>query len=565
MTSQELNKRIENRALYSLEKYFGINIDNHLKDYSTEASWDGYITYKNDLNTKAGHTQIPCQVKGSIIEEKYHENKATIEIADLINYKLNGVLYFVVKMKFDEEYNVAEERILYKLFFNTDVDKILEKARVTNQETVTVDLEQIHNSSEMDRVCKLYFAKRTIINESTIIPNDFEIKPEYKIHILNDTKYNHPIFGHDYFCQIDTGLSKYYIENLNLESLTKYIDEKITINEKLYFEKVKVIEQNDSRSLVLNEALSFEFSESKVKVLLNEQTDIICYKNAVKFLYDTIIYGHFNIGEEKVALGKETDMDKNDNIFKNILEKCEILLSFIQSLGVNRNFKFSDFSKENINGLMHLYKDANVEEYVKPLFIELAKEGYVFVACKKNKQLKIYNIFDDEFLSKYALGIKNDEGEIIRALPYFDIEPKYLKKISLPTQNEYEKQFNKYVDLKGENFHFINYFCLNLLISYDENKNMNFLKIAEFTMKKLYEAYKSDTFLINCLQIKRRLNIEFTHEEYVQLESLVSSTDNNIKFCAYVLKRDKFNASIVQIDDAIKEMPIYNLYLSLTL
>ena len=152
MISQAIKERIEDRSIFCLQKYFGINIDEHLKKHSTEASWDGYITYKNNINTKVGHTQIPCQVKGTIIEEEYYENKAIVDLDDLRNYKLNGVLYFVVKMKFDEEYKVTEERVLYKLFLNTDIDKILKKITKQNQKKVTVALEQINNISEMNNV-----------------------------------------------------------------------------------------------------------------------------------------------------------------------------------------------------------------------------------------------------------------------------------------------------------------------------------------------------------------------------------------------------------------------------
>ena len=277
-----------------------------------------------------------------------------------------------------------------------------------------------------------------------------------------------------------------------------------------------------------------------------------------------IIYGYFCVGDKIVQLGKEKNIDDIEIVLKRTLKNCDIIVSFIQSLGINKTLKLSDFSKKNMNGLIHLFENEDEEEYVKPLYIELANEGYVFIARRINKQFDIFNIFDDAFLSKYALGIQNNEGKIIRALPYFDIEAKYLKKINLPTKREYENQFNKYVDLKEENLYFINRFCLNLLISYDENKKINFLKIAEYTMKKLYNTFKSDILFINCLQIKRRLRKKFTYDEYAHLESLVSSTDNNIKFCAYVLKKDKYNASIIQIDEKIKEMPIYNLYLSLT-
>lgn len=556
--SNELNDFIEDRGLFCIRKYLTPKITDFMVAGSTKPSWDGSLIFREKPGKKEGCVEIPVQVKGTFDIEKFENNKASVSVVDLNNYKLNGILYFFVKMKIDEENNVIDDRVLYTILFHNDIDRILNALKKENQETVTLDFKEITSKIDLEHACEVFKQKKMMLNESSLLPSTVNIADISKITILNDTKYNAPVFGHNYFGQLESNGTKYFIDNLKVEEILLSKTNKVFVDDILYFDKVKLIQKEVETIIKLNESLHITIENSVNRLVLDFATNINSFRDALKFLCAALLKKSFKINAKQYSFENiDNDFFAYDNI-ASLLKTCEYLSLFLEKTNCKNKYLFNDFTSSQIEAIVNAFESKATE--IKPYFIELKHNSIAFARGLINDTIEIYNILDKKFLDKFYFAIRDKNDVYTRTLPYSILEVEHLEKINFIDLKEYESHYNKYVELSESTAEDLNNFTLRMLLAYDKNKNRNLLNIALFNFKKLNEKFPdSPAYLVNLIQTMMRMKMSIK-KYYEFIEKLTNDENQNYKFCGHVLFKNVYLASKIEIDDYMRKMPIYNLY-----
>lgn len=543
-------------------------------------SWDGNLFLYNSYDIKKENLKckIPVQVKGVIVNalnaKKY---TYSIQITDLRNY-LNdgGVLFFVITMKNIDKYN-----IFYINLLPFDINKILNNIK-KDQETKSLTLEKLDIQSPhiLESICENFrinkklqfstFEHSISVNDSTEYFSKFVVPDNVNVDkfLLSNDLY--------LYAQNDNMTIPVAIDKIKLSILSKTLNKKVCVGNKIYYDNYLVITKLDDNYIQIGKCIKFYLypngTESSINFknigTLNEQL------KDVKFLIDLYYAGDLNLGGISVIrnINKTKEFIENlENYYKHLLEIRSILNYF----NVKKDLKIEILKKKEFN-LLNLIID--VVLYNKNVEMESCDIGYlnlnfaninilVFASLTKENYFRIIDLFKSEG-DQIVLFTDNKEDSS-KLNRFLSLKAEYMIKYDNLDLQFVEGSIMSF-DRNEKTFEYVNIFVLELIKGYDLDKNLiKFLFTALKLLNWIYESSNASYIYINiCQALKRIGNLSNEH-----IEKLIALKDqeerNDIKFAINILIDSKneanfyFNKLSLEEQNNLKNYPIYTLYINM--
>lgn len=574
------------RTLISRNAYLSPYIDENDKT----PAWDGFVYVygnKNPNHPKESLIgRVPIQVKGKRVEEIKEEYISyKIERNDLNAYRSEGgSIFFVVQIT--EKYDV---QVYFKELLPLDIERLLKKmgnhkSKKVRFKKIPLDedglanlfLNFIHNRKKqvgtVDKE-KLYFDDWDNSLES--IENFYfscslvNIKPENVFKALTTM----PI----YLYAKPKGLNiKIPIDRFTSGVITENTTHEIGIEDKIYYDKAKVVWENGQKYIKFGTALSIAIQEDRnnginiklnIKPLgaLNERIE------DGNFFSDVNKAKGFTINGIKIPLNDEID-DEIKRLLLN-LDTLRELKCVLHSLNVNEDLELDSLSNEEgwkIDFLLNINKVTNYEfkSDGNPLkFIKIGNIKILFIEENVNGNILASDYFSENSWSRYKIFADNKLGEKQEISKYLLLKANDLTCSNCVCKNIFE-DIIKY-DTGYEYQISVNYFLLEIIKAYDMNigKHEDLYKLAVQVSEWLCNKSENDVnYRMNYLQIKKRKQ-PLNDAEISELENIIKSyfDDWSIKVGALILL-GKINEAEKIIREQSKEnkskfkqYPIYSL------
>lgn len=588
--------KIEKGAILALKDMIFLhnNMDDFINNNDKEPSWDGsiYLYTNEDLKVENIKYRIPVQVKGKNNEELLEKGLTKGEIYYPVEYKNlkkyfedGGIIYFVIVISDDG----VKKAIFYNALTTIKLKRILKelvnKRKVLKEDsTKNITLQLIKDKNELFQVLDRfgYNKEQQGSGNGEIIKNAITIKDIDKLKNIRLRIYsNESLF--DINNKISTGEICLYgeVSDLNIWlpfelkeqknfNLKRNISQKIGCSKKIYYTEtiVEVLKKNEI-TVNLSENLKLIINNEKdskdyLKIDLNFNTvgsiKSICYD--LEFIETLSEENQLYIDNKLACELKDIDIS---------IEEVEIFKIFNKALSyfnIKYNKKVIDFKEEDwefINTLANIYL-GNINDF--------------------EEEYKVYNLPIDEKIIQF-LFFNKEKGNIIvdnTTLPKnieFTINDEENNKHKIPLFIYYKRDdWNKLYDFEEElllneieknDFDsftqdmFYNLF-IELLASYDINKNEKYYNMANLICNKLLEVDPNNKYgIINKFQLLKRKG-DLTEEQLKELDNMLNNNSDKMLICAInILLENKYQAKKVFKDlteeekNVFENFPIYNL------
>lgn len=241
-----------------------------------EPSWDGYINaYHHAGNHPKGDMvgRVAVQVKGHRCECVEKAKKSfSVEMSDIRNYlQEGGTIFFVVYIT--EETEV----VYYRSLLPYDLRRILRDHG--NQSSYTINLDRFPTNKKEIADLILNFVRNRDKQRTAISSEMVDIEQLTDQGLLKslsfgfttvDKKYRHPIdyfFTHDMYLYADLpfGISMPVQHIKNIEMAVSEIQNNISVNGKVFYEKYKCVHKQDSDEIYLGKSIVMSTSKTEEK------------------------------------------------------------------------------------------------------------------------------------------------------------------------------------------------------------------------------------------------------------------------------------------------------------
>lgn len=552
--------------------------------------WDGDIfvySNKDKLIIDNYRYSVKTQVKATEWKaEKFpQQQNYEIKLRDLKKYDEDGgVVFFIVVVKRNRT-----SKVFYRVLSKIQIKHLINSAsgkKFTKVQCLPVpepivflrEIESLHNQA----------------NHTIITPNEL-IGKEYKMHIhtpyapkdLNflshlATSYN------DVLVSIDGIPGEFYLMAPTRLQLGKIFSHSIKVNDKEYFNQVKVEFILEGIKCSIGNSVNILFPHKLKNIKPQEVT--VSYKFSastileaeleLSFIIDVFKNGGFFIDNFRIPLGNFTEATIKQQIdaWSDMLLFVKRIKELFKILGVIEDIDFNKLTNAEAKGfeiLMAAFLDEafididphydKKESYVENftiagitlfIFLELQEDG-------SYKFKDIHNYFDFPFRSQ--------KGKLLQR-PTLSI---LLERDDLPANLGLENAFRQYRNLLEEDessFFIINHDLERLLTHYDRTNKFQYLRIAFELFQILFDFEGGNTELniytrIIGLEIYKRQEkvLKDTHKELLyDMENHTS--DPYLKFAIAVLT-DNFDKSdwiLKNMDSEMRkftmERPLYTYY-----
>lgn len=550
-----------------------------LKDYiSTNDKtpmWDGEIyIYKENSKYKANEDfrgKISVQVKGhKVTKIKSGNSKYSIDVEYLRAYQKDkkGVLLFVVEMTDSEN-----TQIYYANLLPVDLKEILERLK-ENQKTISIDIKPIKEKSpsSMKMIC-LNFFRNSNEQMNIEIKNIDEIDKIHKIEftVVGEEKYleeyllNNDIYSYA-FDEITN--KKYALPKL--KEVQKYQTNKVDvrIKDKLYYNQITIIKNREEQYILYGKSTKIYLDRNKINFEL--KGNVYERINDAKFIIDLLKNREmtvkdknipFPINIEKIQKEKYIESLRQDldylNKMKNLFEKFNIKFEKdLDTLDEKSLTNLKRFAKLNDGILIDGLKESGIH------FIEIA--GYCiafFVSVDSNKKVEVYNYFDD-LSGKMRVFYFDSNKNQIPISPYINLTAENLISFSNINIDIIKKSFDS-PEYSEETCLRYNLWLLELIKAYDESNEKKWLEFAEYLIDKILKFSSSPVYIINKLQIIKRIR-NLNQEEKDELYEIKENEKDDMIQCGIAILLDNssdFERHFNKLEnkEEFKKFPIYNL------
>lgn len=473
------NELIEEEAIRIIQKELPINhCQEFIKKASTEASYDGYINYfKNrSANNKEGIMPIPVQVKGTT--ESYKKNHYDCDVSDLKNYSSSGVCYFVVKIKYNDDYSsVVSYRILAKSIVGVEALQLLEGKE--KQKTIRVELNEICNEKDFVNLFDAHKTKQETVTLHSYV-DLFKTKSGTVSLLGEDNKYTStPAVGKQYFATFNANGNISFAHNFRIEWSIVRINDEVKVKDKLFFNVYEKQENEKGKSfIVFNNALCLEIVDVGFKVILNQYALVDEYVDALEFLYAAMDNKTFTIGGLNVpVLNNEETANKMVSMYYNLLIFAKTIRGFIRSVGYEKPFSIMDLNKNDINTIALMYTKFN-DNSVDYTLVSISLFTRMVARIMSKGQILFLNIFDPNLYMAVKFKYNNDPRK--KTTPFIRISIEQWEKMDLAEQEVFENIIKKHVTLEKDVTWDYRLVVRNLILAYKNTNRGKLFSYASF-------------------------------------------------------------------------------------
>lgn len=561
--------------------------------------WDGdLMLYKEGGKNKNQYLigPVPAQVKSTCNKNIPNSTfKRKIKVEELKTFQKNGgIAYFVVYV---HPTDFKKSKAFYSLL--TPVDLVRYITMTNSQKTISVDLQELKGLDMQKELSFLDFFNDCNKQRNFVSPI-----------FLKDIEKEIDSFKIDFSlasCKDKIDLFKYLTKHENFIYVTfkgdptktphplgdrryklkafQEFDLNISVKEKVYFNKCIAEIENGELYIVIPDVMRFAFPmelsdtpfEGKVHIntvfkTLSRQIHIL------NFLIDVINERGFYVGGVKMSV---SDIGQDDlGHLQGELEGANNLQKVLSDLHVEKDLNVSDLSKEdikNINILISKFIYNKTIEFIDlrpPRFakMDIADVSILFFVDKdQNNNIRLTPAYDLNMFV-FTTESENDERKII-VPPYVGYNAEIFRDVCNINYSDFLPSFVEKRTSENRFYQSMNWTILRMLMGFDAQTKKNSILIkTAFDMAKWLEKNdpdKSSHFIhvINCLQIKKRLNL-FDKEDEESIVNILEMKDSNdeLKFAAYLLLDDIAMAKryFLKMDKSTQDqyrssMPLYNL------
>ena len=539
---------------------------------------------------------VPAQVKSTCNKNiPISTVKRKINVEELKTFQKNGgIAYFVVYV---HPTDFKKSKAFYSLL--TPVDLVRYITMANSQKTISVDLQEL---KELDMQKELSFLD--FFNDCNKQRNF--VSPIF----LKDIEKDIDTFKIDFSlasCKDKNDLYKYLTIHENFIYVTfkgdptktphplgdrryklkalQEVELDISVKEKTYFNKCIAEIENGNLFIVIPDVMKFTFPmelsdtpfEGKVHIntvfrTLSQQIHIL------NFLIDVINEGGFYVGGVKMSVS-DIGQDDLDHL-QGELEGANNLQKVLSELHVEKDLDVSDLSKEdikNINTIISKFiynKPIEFTDLKPPRFakMDIADVSILFFVDKdQSDKIRLTSAYDLSMFV-FTTEIENGDRRIVIP-PYVGYDAEIFRDVCNINYSDFLPSFKEKRTVENRFYQSMNWTILRMLMGYDAQikKNSILLETAFEMAKWLEDNYpdRNSHFIhvINCLQIKKRLNIISKEDEECLVNILeMKECNDELKFAAYLLLDDKNMAKryFLKMDKTTRDLyqsslPLYNL------
>jgi len=414
-----------------------------IKKASTESSFDGYVNLFNDRNKskKEGMIQIPVQVKGTT--DDYDFDCFGVDVADLNNYSINGICFFVVKIKYNDEFtDIASYRALCRCFVGLEILDLLKGKE--DQIKIRLSLNEVFTKEDIKALFVAYKTKhQTVTAHNYIDPTRFN---SGKVSFLGeDNRFALiPELGKTYFATFESDGITAFAHNFKIDSEALVVEDKIVVNGKTYFNRYeKQIDDKNNFYIRFNDALSFQLFDNKMKIILNKYSSVDDYIDALSFLYDAASFGSFSIGNLTTPFyNKKSIVERMKEGYLNLLFFAKTIRGVIRSVGYEKKFSLMDLNQNDVNLIASLYTN-RVNNSVDYCLLDISLFTKMIARVIGNDQILFLNFFDNNLY--WAVKFKRGNDITKRTTPFIYLTVEQWQKMDLEQTPVFADIIKKYV------------------------------------------------------------------------------------------------------------------------
>lgn len=578
-------KKTEHRALNALEAIIDehCTMDHQFNGDDKEMSWDGYIwLYKADNGVQSLENfdaRVPVQIKGHYDRNHEYLNRETISypvrLVDLAAYSTErGVLYFEIFL------DGKESSIFYASLYPSKIADCLEAAkRKGNKSRYNIPFHRLNKDAnqlyiiakQFDNEARQQGSAYTQLVQDRIRSDDFSRLTSINLTVIGaKDSYSalRRLSSGDVCLYGKTDGDKYdrpleYLSNSKF-FVGRDVNQEISVGDEVFYHQYRCVADSDGGMLIIpSPNLKLRIIEGKLNFKPVSTLDEL-YRDA-RFVLSLNAHLAYSIADQEFHFrtsGISTD-------FENRLNYIVDLYEVLKMIGFAVDVEFSYYTEDQQRQLIKLINLRHNANGAK------LKDGYTKYLWKFDGKYVPLIIFMNgssiEFINsvythKIAIFLPSDKGDDERGyrMPLFAYQDANV--LSNLYYYDYEA-FQGQIDDSDANRTTSESLleCVLLMINvFDQNGDQHFLKLAEYLLQKLEPYITKEIFLLNGVQIRKRLKI-FDSNDVVQLHSIVSD-DAQVLFGKSVLLGDvnaaKEYFDRFPVDEQIryKEFPIYKLY-----
>lgn len=560
-------------------------------------SWDGsvfiYNENKGDKSKILG--KVPVQVKGK--GEKNHtknEVSYSMDVSDLRNY-LNdgGCLLFVV-------YIDPNNKTKHKIYFNTltpvKLKKILKNIKKQKTKSIRLKTFPFDSDKKEDIFRNFYYdcKRQRSINANDYIDFDKIGKmkniEEIRIPFSSNSKsdpYKTILENEIYLYVKPKDFSTLIPVNAlpKINSISSLIDCNISVNNIIYYDKIKTIREIDGVTLCIGESLKliFKDKEDKFEISYESSDKARVLAKDLEFNLKMMEAGYFKINDEELTIDKDKIVYENYNTEKlnQNLAFAKDVVKVLDILGCDDDICLDDLDKKDMNYLnmlidAFLYDKSigginNLKNPVSYVCVGELKFYLYFEETESKNEYKVYNFFDKYLPATYCEKGNKDNSYDISQFVILN------KNDFLTASNvDFDKIILDFKNIKHNRMTFsnANYYLLELLSAADiavGKRKEKILKACEDFALWIKEApddeLEDEIKTMNLLQVYKRQR-DLTDEEEDELYDIVENNSDNNQYMvgAYLLLGQQrqaerfFNKMSKEDQKDFKEYPIYNFW-----
>ncbi len=550
-----------------------------LKDYintnDKTPMWDGEIyIYKENSKYKANEDfrgKISVQVKGhKVTKIKSGNSKYSIDVEYLRAYQKDkkGVLLFVVEMTDSEN-----TQIYYANLLPVDLKEILERVK-KNQKTISIDIKPIKEKSpsSIKMIC-LNFFRNSNEQMNIEIKNIDEIEKVNKIEftVVGEEKYleeyllNNDIYSYA-FDEITN--KKYALPKL--KEIQKYHTNKVDvkIKDKLYYSQITIIKNREEEYILYGRSTKIYLDRNKISFKL--KGNVYERINDANFIIDLLENREMTVKGKNIPIPVNIERNKKEKYIESLRQNLDYL-NKMKKLFEKFNIRFEkDLDTLDEKSLMNLKRFAKLNDGILidgleesgSHFIEIA--GYriaFYVSVDSNKKVEVYNYFDD-LSGKMRVFYLDRSKNQIPISPYINLTAENLISFSNINIDIMKKSFDS-PEYSEETCLRYNLWLLELIKAYDESNDQKWLEFAEYLIDKILQYSKLPVYIINKLQIIKRIR-NLNEAEKDELYKIKENENDDMIQCGIAILLDNLSDferhfNKLENKEEFENFPIYNL------